>query len=78
MSGTATGTPVDQSAALPARVRPVPRWVWLLPPLAALGFAFLYPLVLLVRQSVRPDEGGTSFAAYSDVFASGAFREALG
>ncbi|WP_433343789.1 2-aminoethylphosphonate ABC transporter permease subunit [Streptomyces sp. CA-253872] len=82
MSGTAVRTPVEKAeAAVPARVRParrVPRRVWLLPPLAALGFAFLYPLVLLVRQSLTPDEGGTSFAPYTEVFASAAFRKALG
>ncbi|MEU7646659.1 2-aminoethylphosphonate ABC transporter permease subunit [Streptomyces huasconensis] len=56
----------------------VPRWVWALPPVALLALAFLYPLALVVRQSVRPDSGGTSLGPYADVFASEAFREALG
>lgn len=43
-----------------------------------LGLVFLYPLGLVVQQSFRPDTGGTSAQAYGDVFASTAFREALG
>ncbi|MBM7169042.1 2-aminoethylphosphonate ABC transporter permease subunit [Streptomyces sp. G44] len=58
--------------------RTAPRWVWALPPVALLALAFLYPLALVVRQSVRPDSGGTSLRPYTDVFASEAFREALG
>jgi 2-aminoethylphosphonate transport system permease protein len=38
---------------------------------------FLYPLALVVQQSLQPDTGGTSFEPYTDVFASEAFREAL-
>jgi len=67
------------SGAAPA-VRPpraVPGWVWALPPVAVLGLVFLYPLALVVQQSVRPDTGGTSLQPYADVFASEAFREAL-
>ncbi|MER7759540.1 2-aminoethylphosphonate ABC transporter permease subunit [Streptomyces sp. NPDC097619] len=56
----------------------LPRWLWVLPPLAVLGVAFLYPLALLVRQSFTPDGGGGPFAAYARVFSSTAFREALG
>ncbi|MER5396612.1 2-aminoethylphosphonate ABC transporter permease subunit [Streptomyces sp. NPDC002599] len=51
--------------------------LWALPPVAVLGLVFLYPLVLVVRQSFRPDTGGTSARVYGDVFASTAFREAL-
>ncbi|RVU24396.1 2-aminoethylphosphonate ABC transporter permease subunit [Streptomyces antnestii] len=56
----------------------IPRWVWALPPVAVLGLVFLYPLALVVQQSVTPDTGGTSLQPYADVFASSAFREALG
>ncbi|SME90740.1 2-aminoethylphosphonate transport system permease protein [Streptomyces sp. Amel2xC10] len=51
--------------------------LWALPPLALLTFAFLYPLALVVRQSFRPDTGGTSLRPYADVLASEAFRQAL-
>ncbi|MFJ8928591.1 2-aminoethylphosphonate ABC transporter permease subunit [Streptomyces sp. NPDC102364] len=53
-------------------------WVWVLPPVAALAVVFLYPLFLVVQQSLTPDTGGTSLTPYADVFASSAFREALG
>ncbi|MCX4811319.1 2-aminoethylphosphonate ABC transporter permease subunit [Streptomyces sp. NBC_01239] len=46
-------------------------------PVAILGLFFLYPLALVVQQSFQPDSGGTSFQAYSDVFASELFRTAL-
>ncbi|QES52352.1 2-aminoethylphosphonate ABC transporter permease subunit [Streptomyces venezuelae] len=55
----------------------VPRSVWAVPPVALLGLVFLYPLALVVQQSLTPDEGG-AFAAYAEVFGSTAFREALG
>lgn len=58
--------------------RSVPGWVWALPPVAVLALVFLYPLGLVVQQSFMPDEGGTSIAPYAEVFASEAFREALG
>ncbi|MFE9607073.1 2-aminoethylphosphonate ABC transporter permease subunit [Streptomyces sp. NPDC006012] len=48
-----------------------------LPPVALLALFFLYPLALVVEQSVHPDSGGTSLQPYADVFASGAFWEAL-
>ncbi len=60
------------------RARKVPALLWALPPVALLGLFFLYPLFLVAQQSVRPDTGGTSLQPYSDVFASEAFREALG
>lgn len=53
-------------------------WIWALPPVAALTVVFLYPLYLVVQQSLTPDTGGTSLKPYADVFASSAFREALG
>ncbi|AJE82786.1 2-aminoethylphosphonate ABC transporter, permease [Streptomyces albus] len=65
----------------PARPRPPTRGrtraLWALPPLAALGLLFLYPLYLVVRQSFQPEEGGTSLAPYTGVLGSAAFREAL-
>ncbi|MGW4036427.1 2-aminoethylphosphonate ABC transporter permease subunit [Streptomyces sp. NPDC004778] len=62
----------------PARSRTVPAWVWALPPVAVLALAFLYPLALVLQQSVTPDDGsGVSLAPYADVFASEAFRDAL-
>ncbi|MFD6495857.1 2-aminoethylphosphonate ABC transporter permease subunit [Streptomyces sp. NPDC059944] len=69
--------------AVPAKAgtgsgKAIPSWVWALPPVAVLGLVFLYPLALVVQQSFRPDTGGTSARAYGDVFASAAFRDALG
>ncbi|MCX5153149.1 2-aminoethylphosphonate ABC transporter permease subunit [Streptomyces sp. NBC_00291] len=63
--------------AAPA-ARGVPRWVWSLPPVVVLALVFLYPLALVVRQSFTPENGGGAFDAYSTVFASTPFREALG
>ncbi|WP_329210734.1 2-aminoethylphosphonate ABC transporter permease subunit [Streptomyces sp. NBC_00683] len=62
--------------------RGVPRrrtaaWIWALPPVAVLALVLLYPLALVVQQSVTPDEGGTSLTPYADVFASESFRSAL-
>ncbi|MEV5162177.1 MULTISPECIES: 2-aminoethylphosphonate ABC transporter permease subunit [unclassified Streptomyces] len=51
--------------------------LWAVPPVAALALAFLYPLALVVQQSFTPDEGGTSLAPYTEVFASESFRSAL-
>ncbi|MFG2477178.1 2-aminoethylphosphonate ABC transporter permease subunit [Streptomyces fagopyri] len=66
-------------AAAPAGSRRrIPAWAWALPPVAVLGLVFLYPLALVVQQSFQPDTGGISTQAYGDVFASTAFREALG
>ena len=53
------------------------RTLWAVPPVAVLSLLFLYPLLLVVRQSFQPDSGGTSLQPYADVFASAAFREAL-
>ncbi|GAA1700920.1 2-aminoethylphosphonate ABC transporter permease subunit [Streptomyces yatensis] len=77
--GTSTGA---SGAALstPAKARPraaVWAWAWALPPVGLLALVFLYPLALVVQQSVQPDTGGTSVQPYADVFASEAFREAL-
>ncbi|MFD7434198.1 2-aminoethylphosphonate ABC transporter permease subunit [Streptomyces sp. NPDC059861] len=72
--GAPTGTP---AAGSPARSRKVAAWIWALPPVALLALFFLYPLALVVQQSLQPDTGGTSVRPYADVFASEAFREAL-
>ncbi|TJZ55983.1 2-aminoethylphosphonate ABC transporter permease subunit [Streptomyces piniterrae] len=60
------------------------RACWALPPVAALGLVFLYPLALVVWQSVSPDDGGTSasgggpsLAPYAAVLAETSFRDAL-
>ncbi|MFJ8165025.1 2-aminoethylphosphonate ABC transporter permease subunit [Streptomyces sp. NPDC096136] len=62
----------------PRGSRRAPRALWALPPVALLGLVFLYPLALVVQQSLTPDDGGGALDAYSAVFASHAFREALG
>ncbi|MFE3406067.1 2-aminoethylphosphonate ABC transporter permease subunit [Streptomyces anulatus] len=76
---TAPRSPVEQAPGpAPARSRSVPTWVWALPPVAVLALAFLYPLALVVQQSVTPDDGGgVSLEPYADVFASEVFRSAL-
>ncbi|MFD7717185.1 2-aminoethylphosphonate ABC transporter permease subunit [Streptomyces sp. NPDC059814] len=48
-----------------------------MPPVAVLAVVFFYPLLLVVQQSFSPDEGGTSVAPYTEVFASASFRSAL-
>ncbi|MFF8604443.1 2-aminoethylphosphonate ABC transporter permease subunit [Streptomyces sp. NPDC015346] len=50
--------------------RSTPVWLWALPPVAVLAVVFLYPLALVVQESLAP-------GAYADVFSSVAFREAL-
>ncbi|MEW2492821.1 2-aminoethylphosphonate ABC transporter permease subunit [Streptomyces nodosus] len=59
------------------RPRRVPGWIWVLPPVAGLGLVFLYPLVLVVRQSFTTDDGSRSLAPWSDVVGSAAFQHAL-
>ncbi|MFI0829160.1 2-aminoethylphosphonate ABC transporter permease subunit [Streptomyces roseolus] len=68
-SARAVAPPVVTAAVRPRR-RTVPAWVWALPPVAVLGLVFLYPLGLVVRESLAP-------GAYADVLASGSFRDAL-
>ncbi|MFD3871376.1 2-aminoethylphosphonate ABC transporter permease subunit [Streptomyces sp. NPDC058623] len=71
--------PPGPPQAPPARrPRTVPAWLWTAPPLAVLALVFLYPLALVVRQSLSPESGGGALDAYASVFASGGFREALG
>ncbi|MEV4946052.1 2-aminoethylphosphonate ABC transporter permease subunit [Streptomyces sp. NPDC053755] len=62
--------PVRRAGDVGAARRAVPAWVWALPPVALLALVFLYPLALVVRESLAP-------GAYAAVFASEAFREAL-
>ncbi|MFF3318110.1 2-aminoethylphosphonate ABC transporter permease subunit [Streptomyces sp. NPDC003035] len=66
------GAPIALRDDCPQRAvrRTTPAWVWALPPGLALGLVFLYPLALVVQESLAP-------GAYADVFSSGAFREAL-
>ncbi|MFE9843512.1 2-aminoethylphosphonate ABC transporter permease subunit [Streptomyces goshikiensis] len=57
----------------------MPSWLWAVPPVAVLALVFLYPLALVVQQSLTPENGGGgAFDAYASVFASHGFREALG
>ncbi|MFK0100260.1 2-aminoethylphosphonate ABC transporter permease subunit [Streptomyces sp. NPDC091040] len=88
---SAAPTRVPESATVPAGPRPsppatgpgpreprrAPSFLWALPPVVALALVFLYPLFLVVRQSVSPDGGGLSFAPYAEVFGSASFRSAL-
>lgn len=59
------------------RWRGLPTWVYALPPVAGLGLVFLYPLALVGWQSVSPDSGGHSTAAYREIFTEESFRKAL-
>ncbi|MFI8106212.1 2-aminoethylphosphonate ABC transporter permease subunit [Streptomyces sp. NPDC086023] len=84
MADTSTGRPARAVRAVrpvrPVRTgarRSVPRWVWAVPPVAVLGLVFLYPLGLVVQQSLAPETGGP-FGTYGRVLGSPAFREALG
>ncbi|OKJ05024.1 phosphonate ABC transporter permease [Streptomyces sp. CB01249] len=88
---SAAPTRVPESATVPAGPRPslpatgpgprerrrAPAFLWALPPVVALALVFLYPLFLVVRQSVSPDGGGLSFAPYAEAFGSASFRSAL-
>ncbi|WP_190021053.1 2-aminoethylphosphonate ABC transporter permease subunit [Streptomyces hiroshimensis] len=52
----------------------------ILPPVLLLALLFLYPLALVVRDSLSPDGAGggaLSTRAYSDVFGEASFRDAL-
>ncbi|MGW0119645.1 2-aminoethylphosphonate ABC transporter permease subunit [Streptomyces sp. NPDC003327] len=72
-AGRSTPPAAHGSPTPPARppARAVPAWVWALPPVAVLGLVFLYPLVLVVQESLAP-------GAYAEVLASASFRDALG
>ncbi|WP_328464483.1 2-aminoethylphosphonate ABC transporter permease subunit [Streptomyces sp. NBC_00448] len=73
---TAVGPRAD-GASRPRRPRAVPAWLWAVPPVAGLGLVFLYPLVLVVKQSFSPDAGGHSTKPWSQVFQEQSFRKAL-
>ncbi|WP_030691540.1 2-aminoethylphosphonate ABC transporter permease subunit [Streptomyces globisporus] len=59
---------------VPTRSAPAERMpttvLWALPPVAVLALVFLYPLALVVQESLAP-------GAYAEVFSSASFREAL-
>ncbi|MFE6715682.1 2-aminoethylphosphonate ABC transporter permease subunit [Streptomyces sp. NPDC057695] len=54
----------------PATRRLSPALLWALPPVALLAVVFLYPLALVVQESLAP-------GAYGEVLGSASFREAL-
>ncbi|MEJ8635202.1 2-aminoethylphosphonate ABC transporter permease subunit [Streptomyces sp. MS2.AVA.5] len=77
MTGPAESVRVAERLApapVPTRTAPVRRVpaaaLWSLPPVAVLALVFLYPLALVVQESLEP-------GAYGRVFGSNAFREAL-
>ncbi|TBO55668.1 2-aminoethylphosphonate ABC transporter permease subunit [Streptomyces kasugaensis] len=69
----------DPGPPAPTKRRPAGRSKagWVLPPVAALGLVFLYPLALVVWQSFTPEDGGHSTAPYAAVLAEASFRDAL-
>ncbi|MBW1598432.1 2-aminoethylphosphonate ABC transporter permease subunit [Streptomyces sp. JJ38] len=71
--------PTAGATAVPAeRLRAAPAWVFALPPLAVLTLILLYPLALVLRESVtEEDGGGFTLAAYADVLGSAVFQDAL-
>ncbi|MGW1225192.1 2-aminoethylphosphonate ABC transporter permease subunit [Streptomyces sp. NPDC002530] len=73
----ATAPTGGTTAAAPPRAPRSRAGAWAVPPVAVLALVFLYPLFLVVRQSLGPDEGGISLAPYSEVLASASFRSAL-
>lgn len=69
---------VPPSPAKNAQSRPSPRsGLWLLLPLLCISFALLYPLALVIWESLSPERGGQSLEVYQTTFASQAFRDAL-
>ncbi|MER5734596.1 MULTISPECIES: 2-aminoethylphosphonate ABC transporter permease subunit [unclassified Streptomyces] len=70
MASASTTAPPVLGAARPPRSRTAPKWLWALPPVAVLGLVFLYPLGLVVRESLAP-------GAYAEVLSSASFRDAL-
>ncbi|MGW3386651.1 2-aminoethylphosphonate ABC transporter permease subunit [Streptomyces cinereoruber] len=67
-SAVTTTAPAQADTARAPRTTPA--WVWALPPVAVVGLVFLYPLALVVRESLAP-------GAYADVLGSASFRDAL-
>ncbi|MER7911131.1 MULTISPECIES: 2-aminoethylphosphonate ABC transporter permease subunit [unclassified Streptomyces] len=70
MASAVTATAPAPAASRTRKPRTAPAWVWALPPVAVLGLVFLYPLALVVRESLAP-------GAYADVLGSASFRDAL-
>ncbi|MFF9339550.1 MULTISPECIES: 2-aminoethylphosphonate ABC transporter permease subunit [unclassified Streptomyces] len=70
MASASTTAPPVLGTVRPPRSRTAPKWLWALPPVAVLGLVFLYPLGLVVRESLAP-------GAYAEVFSSASFRDAL-
>ncbi|MER5205927.1 2-aminoethylphosphonate ABC transporter permease subunit [Streptomyces sp. NPDC002825] len=62
-------TPSGRGPHAPAERLPT-TVLWALPPVAVLALLFLYPLALVVQESLAP-------GAYAEVFSSVSFREAL-
>ncbi|MGW2305405.1 2-aminoethylphosphonate ABC transporter permease subunit [Streptomyces sp. NPDC001809] len=74
-TGKALPAPPHRPPATPAHRPPTtrrlsPALFWALPPVALLAVVFLYPLALVVQESLAP-------GAYGDVLGSASFREAL-
>ncbi|MCK7627945.1 2-aminoethylphosphonate ABC transporter permease subunit [Streptomyces sp. RS10V-4] len=62
----------------PHRPRPGRAALWALPPVAALATVVLYPLALVVGQSLTPEDGGgPTTAPYTAVVTTAAFQDAL-
>ncbi|GGY29325.1 2-aminoethylphosphonate ABC transporter permease subunit [Streptomyces omiyaensis] len=70
MASARAAAPPVVTAARPPRSRTAPKGLWALPPVAVLALVFLYPLGLVVRESLAP-------GAYAGVLASASFRDAL-
>ncbi|MFF2572463.1 2-aminoethylphosphonate ABC transporter permease subunit [Streptomyces sp. NPDC058084] len=68
--GGAPGRTPSRPPAAAARERGFRGRLWAAPPVLALAVVFLYPLALVVRESLAP-------GAYAQVFASASFRDAL-
>ncbi|MEV7275948.1 2-aminoethylphosphonate ABC transporter permease subunit [Streptomyces sp. NPDC093111] len=70
-TGSAPAERIPASGSGPrAPRRTPPSWLWAAPPVLALAVVFLYPLALVVRESLAP-------GAYAQVFASTSFQDAL-
>ena len=65
--------------AIGALPRAVPQTggLWIAPPLLILAALFFFPLALILKQALGGETGVLSLANFSEVLASGMFREAL-
>ena len=75
MSATAT-LGLEANARSAARA-PLPRWIWVVPPLLVLVGIFFYPLFFIVKQSLTGDAGPATLAHYSALLSSSLFKAAL-